>query len=145
MDSRKRMRWRTDLAVALADIRDGVHSLLEYRYVRNVERGHGLPAAERQAPVMLGGRRRYLDNLYVQFGVGTELDGRAAHPIGERWRDIHRDNAAAEAGIEILRYNGADVAVRPCQIAAQVASVLCRRGWQPSLRRCGPGCTLSIP
>jgi predicted transcriptional regulator of viral defense system/very-short-patch-repair endonuclease len=145
MDSRKKMRWRMDLAVALADIGDGVHSLLEYRYVRYVERAHGLPSAKRQAPVTIGGRRAYLDNLYQRYGVGTELDGSAAHPIAERWRDIHRDNAAAEAGIEILRYNGADVTGRPCQVAGQVAAVLRRHGWQPTLRRCGPHCTLSIP
>lgn len=145
MAARRKMRRRGDLAAALADIGDGIHSLLEYRYVRTAERAHGLPKAERQAPVILGGRRRYLDNLYQPYGVGTELDGKAAHPIEERWRDIHRDNAAAEAGIEILRYSGADVTARPCQIAAQLASVLCQRGWRSTLRRCGPACTLPIP
>lgn len=145
MDARKKMRRRADLAIALADIGDGLHSLLEYRYVRNAERPHGLPRAQRQAQVVIDGQRRYLDNLYRPFGVGTELDGNAAHPIEERWRDIHRDNGAAEAGVEILRYSAADVTERPCQVAAQVAAVLRRRGWKPTLRRCGSACTLSIP
>lgn len=145
MDSRKKMRRRTDLAIALADVGDGVHSLLEYRYVRYAERPHGLPPAVRQAPVIIAGRRRYLDNLYQAYGVGTELDGNAAHPIEERWRDIHRDNGAAEAGLEILRYSMADVMERPCQVAAQVAAVLRQRGWKPALCRCGPACTLPIP
>ena len=145
MNARKKMRRRANLANALADIGDGAHSLLEYRYVRYVERPHGLPAATRQAPVIIGGQRRYLDNLYKPYGVGTEVDGKAAHPIEERWRDIHRDNHAAEAGIEILRYSAADVTERPCQIAAQVGAVLRQRGWKSTLRRCGPACTLPVP
>lgn len=142
MAARARMRWRGELAIALSDIGEGVHSVLEYRYVRNAERAHGLPRAERQALVILGGQRRYLDNLYRPYGVAAELDGRASHPIEERWRDIRRDNAAAEAGIEVLRYNGADVTQRPCQVAAQLASVLSQHGWRPTLRRCGPTCTV---
>ncbi len=142
MGARKKMRRRGLLTVALPDIGDGVHSPLEYRYVRDVERAHGLPAAQRQEPVIIGGRRRYLDNLYRPYGVGIELDGKAAHPVEERWRDIYRDNAAAEAGIEILRYSGADVTERPCQVAAQLAKVLSQRGWPSTLRRCGAACTL---
>ena len=34
---------------ALGDVAAGAHSPLEYRYVRDVERAHGLPAADRQA------------------------------------------------------------------------------------------------
>lgn len=145
LDARKKMRRRNDLAAALNEVGNGVHSVLEYRYVRYAERPHGLPPGKRQAPVVIGGRRRYLDNLYRAFGVGIELDGNAAHPVEERWRDIHRDNGAAEAGIEILRYSGADVAERPCDIAAQIAAVLSRRGWEPTLRRCGRNCTLPVP
>jgi hypothetical protein len=86
MTRRNRLRWRADLAAALADIGEGVHSLLEYRYVRDVERRHGLPAADRQARA----RRGYLDNLDEEYQVCVELDGRATHPDDRRWQDIHR-------------------------------------------------------
>jgi hypothetical protein len=74
------MPRRSALAFALADVADGVLSPLEYRYVRNVERAHGLPTAKRQVLIVRGGQRQYLDNLYQAFGLGVELDGQAYHP-----------------------------------------------------------------
>ncbi len=44
MALRARMRWRTELGAALGLGAQGVHSLLEFRYVSRVERPHGLPA-----------------------------------------------------------------------------------------------------
>ena len=54
---RKAVRWRRELAAALGDVADGCHSMLEMRYLRRVERPHGLPRAYRQvARVRRGGR-----------------------------------------------------------------------------------------
>jgi very-short-patch-repair endonuclease len=136
MTRRTRLRWRAELAGALADIGEGVHSLLEYRYVRDVERRHGLPAAHRQARA----RRGYLDNLYEEYQVCVELDGRAAHPDDRRWQDVHRDNAAASEGQATLRYHWADITQRPCSTAWQVGATLLQRGWPGPLRPC-PRCT----
>jgi len=140
MTARPRLRWRAELVGALTDIKDGIHSVLEWHYVRDVERNHGLPRAERQAVSRAGGRTRYLDNHYREFGVAVELDGHAAHPLDARWQDIRRDNASAEAGIVTLRYSWADVTAAPCRVAAEVANVLRRRGWQGHPQSCGPGC-----
>ncbi len=140
MQVRPKLRWRTELTGALADIGDGAHSALELRYVRDVERAHGLPRADRQAVSRLGRRTRYLDNRYREFGVAVELDGKAAHPAEARWRDIRRDNASAGAGIVTLRYGWADVTERPCQVAAEVASVLRLGGWTGYSRPCSPHC-----
>jgi predicted transcriptional regulator of viral defense system len=140
LDQRKKLRYRQDLLVALADVADGVHSPLENRYVRGVERPHGLPAARRQARMSPGARRRYLDNLYQDYHLVVELDGAATHPTAERWQDIHRDNSMARIGLETMRYNWADVTGRPCGVAAEIAAVLVRRGWPGPLRRCDPGC-----
>lgn len=134
--ARGRIRYRADLAAALGDIGDGAHSVLEFRYVRGVERAHGLPAGRRQARILRGSRSRYLDNLYPDFGVAVELDGRAAHPIEHRWRDIHRDNFCAAEGIVTLRYSWADVMEHPCQVAAEVARALRERGWAGRIRPC---------
>jgi very-short-patch-repair endonuclease len=86
------------------------------------------------------GSRRYLDNLYEDYRLGVELDGAAAHPVAERWRDIHRDNSLTRLRIEILRYNWSDVTTRRCGVAAEVADVLAQRGWPGPVRRCSPGC-----
>jgi hypothetical protein len=141
--ARQRMRWRAELAVCLDDVDEGVRSNLEHRYVGQVERPHGLPRAVRQARVIRYGRVSYLDNLYEDYLVCVELDGRAAHPSGERWRDYRRDNAGAEDGIITLRYGWSDVTGQPCRAAAQVAGVLRQRGWKGTSCSCGSRCSLS--
>ncbi len=142
MDSRARVRWRGELAVALDDIGDGARSILELRYIRRVERPHRLPRAQRQARAVSGGRTRYRDALYADYGVVVETDGQVAHPLEQRWQDHHRDNAAAADGLVTLRYSWTDVAQRPCLVAAEVAAALRRRGWPDRLRRCGPNCAI---
>jgi very-short-patch-repair endonuclease len=141
MAARPKMRWRAELSDALRDVASGIHSALEWRYVRKVEAPHGLPAGKRQARSRIGDRTRYLDNHYREFGVVVELDGRVAHPAEARWRDIHRDNASAAAGMLTLRYNWADIADHPCRVAAEIAAVLRSRGWTAPIRACSPTCT----
>jgi hypothetical protein len=116
--------------------------LLEFRYVNRVERPHGLPSAVRQYRVTRSGQRQYQDVTYQAYGVVVELDGRAAHPVEFRWRDIRRDNASATEGQVTLRYGWPDVTQRPCLVATEVGAVLSRRGWDGRLRRCGPACLL---
>jgi hypothetical protein len=113
LGARPKVRWRADLTAALGDIGAGVTSNLEHRYVHDVERGHGLPPARRQAQVVLGPRIRYVDNLYDGANLAVELDGQIAHSIAHRWTDMHRDNAHAAVGLITLRYNWADVTMRP--------------------------------
>jgi hypothetical protein len=141
MMNRARLRWRGDLADALTEVGEGVHSSLERRYLRNVERAHGLPTGNRQILVVRGRSRTYKDVRYQDYGTCVELDGAVAHPAGSHWRDARRDNANAADGIITLRYGWTDVAYRPCAVAAEVARALQRRGWTGSLRRCGPGCS----
>jgi hypothetical protein len=133
---RARLRWRADVMGALEEITDGVLSNLERHYLRNVQRPHGLPEPRRQAHGERRGRSAYLDNLYEEFGLAVELDGLASHQAETRWDDIHRDNHFAGAGIITLRYNWADVTQRPCQVAAEIALTLRRRGWTGTLRSC---------
>jgi hypothetical protein len=139
---RDRVRWRTELGAALSLGAEGVHSLLEFRYVDRVERPHGLPVAARQCRVVRAGRRQYQDVTYQAYGVVVELDGRVAHPDELRWRDVRRDNATHVAGQITLRYGWPDVTQRPCKVAAEVGGLLAGRGWDGRLRRCGPACLL---
>jgi very-short-patch-repair endonuclease len=141
---RPKVRWRDILLAALGDISDGAQSVLEVRYVRDVERPHGLPRARRQAKVTRSSGRIYLDNLVDRYRTCIELDGKAAHPVSERWRDIARDNASAVEGLVTLRYGWAEVADRPCQTAAQIAAVLRHRGWTAQPTPCSRSCVVGI-
>jgi very-short-patch-repair endonuclease len=143
MAKRAKLRWRPELAKALRDIGAGVHSVLEYRYLHKVERSHGLPEAVRQARITPGGRSRYLDNLYEDYGLCVELDGLQAHPDEQRWQDLRRINAITQSGKTVLRYGWIDVDRHSCKTAVQVAVVMRRLGWQGSPRACGPACVLA--
>src|SRR6202023_843122 len=99
-----KMRWRQEIGIALGDVKAGALSVLEYRYVHRVELPHQLPVARRQARIRHGTGSRYLDNLYEGFAVCVELDGTAAHPADEQWRDKRRDNANTVGGILTLRF-----------------------------------------
>ena len=141
--ARKRMRWRTELAAALTDVADGIHSLLERRYVTGVERAHGLPRAARQVRRGHGAdgtRSTYIDNLYVEYDACVEVDGSAAHPADQRWSDIRRDNINTASGSATLRFGWTDITQHPCQVAMLVADTLRRRGWQGTPHPCSPTC-----
>lgn len=140
MAKRARLRWRADVTAALGEISSGIHSVLEYRYVHRVERPHGLPAAARQVRVGADRRNRYLDNLYRDYRLCVELDGKQAHPDDQRWLEQQRANAITMQGVTMLRYAWIDVDQRPCETAAQVAATLSGLGWPGSARRCRPDC-----
>jgi very-short-patch-repair endonuclease len=72
--------------------------------------------------------------------VVVELDGRLAHPTESTWKDKKRDNAAAAAGQQSLRYDWDQVTRHPCTTAAEVADVLRRHGWRGHPKPCSPGC-----
>jgi hypothetical protein len=144
MAARKKMRWRREIGIALGDVKAGALSVLEYRYVHRVERPHRLPVARRQVRIRHGTGSRYLDNLYEGFAVCVELDGTAAHPADEQWRDKRRDTANAVRGILTLRFGILDVGDRRCQTAIAVASVLHSRGWPGTPHPCSrPGCPVT--
>jgi len=109
MAMRKKMRWRAELGDVLAAAGEGIHSVLEYRYLRDVERAHGLPASRHQLRVVINGKTVYRDAYYEEYKVAVELDGRLAHPDEERWRDSRRDNQASAEGVRTCRYTWRDV------------------------------------
>lgn len=138
--TRSRHRWRSLLGEVLADVEEGVASPLERRYLRDVERPHGLPRGKRNSTETdSSGRSQYKDVRYGRWRTLVELDGRGAHPVHEQFRDWRRDNTAVIADEETLRYGWHDVISFPCQIAGQVAVVLQRNGWTGNLARC-PRC-----
>ncbi len=141
MQARGRLRWRADLRELIAASAGGDHSVLEFRYHRDVERAHGLPESRRQVAFRTAsGTQGRRDRVYQEYTLVVELDGRLAHPIENQWQDKRRDNAAAASGQQTLRYGWTDVTRQPCATAAEVAQVLRRRGWSGRPRPCSPGC-----
>jgi hypothetical protein len=137
---RKKMRWRAELDDVLAAAGSGIHSVLEYRYLRDVERAHGLPRSRHQVRVVIDGKVVYRDVYYEEFQVAVELDGRMAHPDEERWRDSQRDIKAGVQGVQTCRYGWRDVYAHACQTALLQARILRRRGWRGTPKPCSPGC-----
>jgi hypothetical protein len=137
---RKKMRWRTELDDVLAAAGDGIHSVLEYRYVRDVERAHGLPPSRHQVRVVIDGRAVYRDAYYEEYLLAVELDSRVAHPDEERWRDSRRDVQAGAKGIYTARYSWRDVYGNPCGTALLQAQILRQRGWTGAPIPCSARC-----
>jgi hypothetical protein len=143
LETRNRARWRRDLNDAITEVRAGVHSPLESRYLRNVERKHGLPRGDRQVLTIRGARRQYLDVRYTRYGVVVELDGVSAHPAESQRYDARRDNANTLDGLRSLRYGWMPVAYHPCAVAFEVANLLAQRGWRGRPCPCGKRCQLT--
>lgn len=141
---RSRIRWRDWLTDALTEKDAGIDSPLERRYVRDVERAHGLPAARRQARRRLNTSNRYLDNLYEKYRLCVELDGDAAHPAESKWADTDRDNEnLASSDIRTFRFGWVGVTERRCRTAQLVADALRRAGWDGKPAPCGHACPVA--
>jgi predicted transcriptional regulator of viral defense system len=140
MAARKKMRWRAELDDILAAAGDGIHSVLEYRYLRDVERAHGLPRSKHQVRVVIDGKSAYRDAYYEEYQVAVELDGRMSHPDEERWRDNQRDVKAGVRGVVTYRYGWREVAGNPCGTALQQAQILRRHGWKGTPKPCSKSC-----
>jgi len=134
---RARISDRKGLTSLIADVASGVHSALEYRYLHEVERGHGLPPGKRQHA--RPGRNGFVDVAYVECALVVELDGRVGH-VGEgRFRDRRRDNSHTRSGLRTLRFGWDEVSNEPCAVALEVAEVLIGLGWSGYPARC-PRC-----
>jgi hypothetical protein len=144
LSARRRIRWRAWLTDSLEESKDGVNSALERRYVRDVERAHRLPAAQRQARREIGGKTQFRDNWYAEFQVAVEIDGPAYHRDEQVQRDKDRDNLnLALDDAKTLRFGPVGVTERACVSAALVAATLRNNGWQGNPRPCRrPGCSI---
>lgn len=142
--ARSRIRWRDELPAALADADEGIHFVLERRYVHDVERAHGLPKAQRQARRQINGKVHYKDNWYPEYRVCVELDGPTYHRDEQVRKDKRRDNLNLSMdGIHTHRFEPPDVTELACQSAAMVAATLRRSGWKGRPHPCRrPGCTV---
>lgn len=140
LSARRRIGRRALLAGALADIADGTCSVLEWEYLRRVERAHRLPRPRRQAPGAAA-RPTLRDIDYPEFGLVVELDGRLFHDsAASRAADLERDlDSAVAERRRTVRLGWGQVVDRPCATAGKVAALLAAGGWAGQLLPC-PDC-----
>jgi hypothetical protein len=138
--ARDRVSRRALLEAVLDDVGQGAVSALEGRYLRQVERPHGLPKARRQLAARPLNVLQVRDVEYPTQATAVELDGRLGHEwaVG-RWADLDRDLASAARGEVTLRAGWQQV-LEPCRLAQIVGLVLVARGWTGRPRPCGRTC-----
>jgi len=90
LSERQPRRYKLELEQAVARVQAGVESMLEERYAVDVEVAHGLPAAHRQAPFRVDGRKLFEDAVYDGLGVPltVRLDGRRQTGGVHRWDTV---------------------------------------------------------
>jgi very-short-patch-repair endonuclease len=139
--ARRRFRWHDQIDGVIETVAGGSHFPLEFRYDRDVEHAHGLPAAVRQAKfVKQDGSTGFRDRCYKEYGLIVELDGKQFHPAEQRGQDQARDNEAAATTGTTLRYGWTDVDRTPCETAGQVYRALRKRGYRGAIRLCSASC-----
>jgi len=140
LSARGRLARRGLLLAILADVAAGSMSVFERRYLRDVERSHGLPVARRQVRVVTRQGVTFRDVEYSDFGVVVELDGRLVHSgLRREWADLERDVDAVVRGEAGIRFGWGQV-LEPCRGSRVVGRLLRARGWTEDLRPCGPDC-----
>jgi hypothetical protein len=137
-----RLPRRATLSAVLADVEAGTRSVLELRYLRDVERAHRLPVGERQLRQRTRSGPVVRDVRYRDERTLVELDGAFGHRDSvDRWTDLQRDLDAALDDHLTLRPGWLQV-LEPCRLALAVSAVLRHRGWTGSPVACRPGCVV---
>lgn len=116
----KRQQRHRELLQELLTVAPAYDSVLEYLWITNVEKPHGIPPSIRQWRCEDGFIR---DGAWPQLRTIYELDGDKYH-LNERVvkRDRRKDNAAHVRGWMTLRFMYADVVHEPCRTAANLQS-----------------------
>ena len=123
------------IARTAGDAAGGSHSLAELDYLR-LSRRAGLPEPSRQhVRHDSGGRRRYLDVWYDEYGVQVEIDGSQHLEARAAWADMRRQNDLWISGVRVLRFPAWLLRARPADVVTQVEAALTAAGWPGPARR----------
>ena len=138
-----RLPRRRLLLEVLRDVAAGTRSVLERRYLVEVERAHQLPVGERQVREETATGTVHRDVHYRREATLVELDGAFGHRDSlDHWRDLRRDVQAAAGGVLTVRAGWAQV-MEPCRLGAVLNQILRARGWAGGAVPCRPDCLLS--
>lgn len=140
IELRRPRRYRQALLDAATLLIEGIMSVLEADHVLAVERAHGLPAADRQVPHVVDGRRIAEDFEYDLPGgkLTVRVDGWTYHRNREvAYRDRARDNAAELKGRARMVFGTEEIHGDPCGTARTITRRLRQLGWLGTPRACG--------
>ncbi|GAA4785344.1 hypothetical protein GCM10023200_19050 [Actinomycetospora chlora] len=142
VELRRPPRHRRAINDGIGLLRDGVLSVLEHRYLVDVEQAHGLPVGRRQVPVLVDGVRRYEDVAYDLPGgrAIARLDGFGFHGDQQiALIDRRRTVAAALERTFSVPFGWTEVTSFACRTAREVESLLRPLGWIDPFQSC-PSC-----
>jgi hypothetical protein len=127
LDRARRIRHRSTLRGAIADIAQGSQALSEIDFVRLCRRFGLPPPMQQTVRHERGGRRRYLDATWRRSDgrlVVVEIDG-ALHLNPRRWWDDQlRQNEITLGDAIVLRFPSVVVRTQPELVAAQLRRAL---------------------
>jgi hypothetical protein len=113
----------------VGDLVGGAGSLPEAQFLRICRRA-GFPPPKLQVSRRdAGGRRRYLDAYFEEYGVHVEIDGSQHREVATWWADMKRQNDLWIAGDRVLRFPSWVIRSRPQDVAGQVRAALRAAGW----------------
>jgi hypothetical protein len=139
VEAHGRLDGRAFLRTVLDDVACGAYSVLERRYLTQVERPHGLPRAIRQGRFASPVRAGFRDVHYTSQQLVLELDGRLGHEwAADQWADLERDLVSVIDGQLTVRLGWGPVS-SPCRLAVMIGQLLIARGWTGPVLRC-PSC-----
>lgn len=141
LQTRPTQTMLSTVAEMLGLVGEGAESAAEVRYIRDVERAHGLPPGQSQQPAA---GQRFRDRAYDGYRLIVEIDGRLGHSgWAGRQQDGRRDRKAARSGRLTVRGTWLDLIATPCEFAGDVGGILQTRGWNGRVTRCGPCCPVN--
>lgn len=131
LGERPRQRHRETIRALCGPAAKGVHSLIEWLFIHDVIRAHGLPEPDLQVQKAAG----IVDEHYHRFATIIELDGMRDH---SDWsKDMYRDNEHLLEDLSVTLRYGMNAALRwPCAASEQVARRFRSRGWLGQPKPC---------
>ena len=125
------VKRRQLIAAEVRNAAGGSHSLHELRLLTLI-REAGLPEPSRQrVRIEEGGRRRYLDLYFDDYGVHIEVDGARHDDPRARWQDLLRQNELFIVADGLMRFPNWAIRDHPDIVIDQIRRALLRRGWRP--------------
>ncbi|NLE97408.1 MAG: type IV toxin-antitoxin system AbiEi family antitoxin domain-containing protein [Propionibacterium sp.] len=131
LDQRERQRHSKVVREMCDASSSGIESALEWLFLRNVIRRHGLPEPPRQVSTAPG----RVDMLYDDANLVVELDGMRDH--ADWSHDMFRDNDhVLDADRRTMRYGFRAANAQACRAASQIRDALRIHSGAATFQRC---------
>lgn len=118
------VKGRRRLLQAIDEAGGGARSGLEARFVAILRKAR-LPLPQQNFPLLIDGRRIWLDVCFPELRIAIEIDGKAYHLFSEDWEnDLERQNDLVLDGWLVLRFSAQVIRDRPDLVVRRVTKAL---------------------